>query len=137
MVRYARGMACEAIDKYHSSQTDNDRLVCDTLRAEINRGLPDAHGKVWHAHPVWFLSGNPIVGYSKLKDCIRLLFWSGQSFPTPGLSAEGKFKAAEKRFLSVSDTDRDLVQHWLRDAKTIQWDYKNIVKRKGRLERLT
>jgi hypothetical protein len=34
-----------------------------------------------------FLHGNPIVGYSKLKDCIRLLFWSGQSFDEPNLTA--------------------------------------------------
>ena len=60
-------------------------------------GLPDAEQKIWHAHPVWFLNGNPIVGYSKLKECVRLLFWSGQSFDEPGLQKEGSFKAAEKR----------------------------------------
>lgn len=50
------------------------------------------------AHPVWFLDGNPVVGYSKLKDSVRLLFWSGQSFRSTGLEPEGKFKAAEVRF---------------------------------------
>ena len=51
---------------------------------------------MWHAHPVWFLDGNPVVGYSKLKDCVRLLFCSGQSFAQPGLKPEGKFKAAAR-----------------------------------------
>ena len=28
------------------------------------------------------------------------------------------------------------VKRWLKKASSIQWDYKNIVKRKGKLERL-
>jgi hypothetical protein len=106
------------------------------LAQEIDRGLPGAENKVWHAHPVWFLSGNPIVGYSKLKDCVRLLFWSGQSFEEPGLSKEGKFKAAEARFTAADQVDTDDLQRWLAKARAIQWDYRNLVRRKGRLERL-
>lgn len=121
---------------YNIAQAGDNKLICDALRQEIDQGLPEAESKVWHAHPVWFLGGNPIVGYSKLKNCIRLLFWSGQSFTTPGLSAEGKFKAAEQRYTSVADIDRDLLQRWLEESRVIQWDYKNIVKRRGRLERL-
>jgi hypothetical protein len=29
-----------------------------------------------------------------------------------------------------------MLRAWLADARKIQWDYKNIVKRRGRLERL-
>ena len=92
---------------------------------------------IWHAHPVWFLKGNPIVGYGKLKDCVRLLFWSGQSFETPGLKPEGTFRAAEARFTARSQIDADLLWRWLEEARTVQWDYRNIVRRKGRLERLS
>lgn len=127
-------MKPETIDQYNEAQVGDDKRICDRLRREIDRGLPEAERKVWHAHPVWFLDGNPIVGYSKLKTCIRLLFWSGQSFKTPGLSAEGKFKAAERRFAAVAEIDRAVLQQWLEEARTIQWDYKNIVKRNGRLE---
>ncbi len=74
------GMKFDSIDAFHAAQADTDRRICDVLRREIDRGLPEAESKVWHAHPVWFLAGNPIVGYSKLKDCVRLMFWSGQSF---------------------------------------------------------
>ena len=42
--------------------------------------MPESESKIWHRHPVWFLDGNPIVGYSKLKAGIRLMFWSGASF---------------------------------------------------------
>jgi hypothetical protein len=106
------------------------------LATEISRQLRGAESKIWHAHPVWFLDGNPIVGYSKLKDCVRLLFWSGQSFDEPGLVPEGKFKAAEVRFTRVQQIPRKDLRRWLDKAQTIQWDYKNIVKRKGKLERL-
>lgn len=122
--------------KYNSAQAPGDRAICQLLAQEIDRGLPGAENKVWHAHPVWFLDGNPIVGYSKLKDSVRLLFWSGQSFEEPGLSKEGKFKAAEARFTAADQVDTDDLQRWLAKARTIQWDYRNLVRRKGRLERL-
>ncbi len=107
------------------------------LASEIARALPEAENKVWHAHPVWFLEGNPVVGYSKLKGCIRLLFWSGQTFAGQGLNPEGKFKAAEARFTSAEQVKLKLLRGWLAESRTVQWDYKNIVKRKGRLERLS
>lgn len=129
-------MSYEIIDAFHAAQSASDREICDALRAEIDRFLPEAESRIWHAHPVWFLDGNPIVGYSKLKSCIRLLFWSGQSFATPGLSPEGTFKAAEQRFKDVSQIDPALLRCWLDEARDIQWDYRNIVKRKGRMERL-
>lgn len=124
-------------EKYNASLAARDRRVCDLLAQEIEGGLPEAENRVWHAHPVWFLDGNPIVGYSTLKDCVRLLFWSGQSFRTPGLKGEGKFKAAGARYTSAEQVDARLLRKWLSESRSIQWDYKNIVRRKGRLERLT
>ncbi|PXA96247.1 hypothetical protein DMC47_18260 [Nostoc sp. 3335mG] len=124
------------IAAYNARQGDEDRAICEELRRIIDDNLADAESKIWHAHPVWFLDGNPIVGYSKLKGCVRLLFWSGQSFATPGLEAEGTFKAAEKRYTTLSQIGEEALRLWLADARTIQWDYKNIVRRKGALERL-
>jgi hypothetical protein len=106
------------------------------LAQEIGRGLSEAESKIWHAHPVWFLDGNPIVGYSKLKDSVQLLFWSGQSFDEKGLEKEGSFKAADARYTSVEQINKDDLSRWLKKSKKIQWDYKNIVKRKGVLERI-
>ena len=124
------------IDDWHAALTPADRAICDQLRALIEAGLPEADAKVWHAHPVWFLNENPIVGYSKLKSCVRLMFWSGQSFDAPGLAASGTFKAAEARYTAPDQIDAPLLACWLADARAIQWDYKNIRKRKGGLVRL-
>lgn len=124
------------IDEYHMALSPGDQAICEKLRALIDAALPDAESKIWHAHPVWFLDGNPIVGYSKLKHCIRLLFWSGQSFDASGLNPEGSFKAAEARYTDADEIDVDMLRAWLSDARAIQWDYKNIVKRRGLLERL-
>jgi hypothetical protein len=121
---------------YNASQSDSDRRICDTLAKAIDRHLKGAECKIWHRHPVWFLQGNPIVGYSKLKECIRLLFWSGQSFNEPGLAEEGSFKAAEARYTSKDQISAKDLKRWLEKSAEIQWDYKNIVKRKGKLERL-
>lgn len=131
-----KGIKHESIAGYHAVQTDEDRAICGRLRAVIDRMLPDAESKIWHAHPVWFLDGNPIVGYSKLKHCVRLLFWSGQSFDTRGLAPEGTFKAAEARFTRAEDVNEDLLAKWLEEARAIQWDYKNLMK-KRKLERLS
>jgi hypothetical protein len=122
--------------QYNLSLATADSEICRLLAAEIDRALPEAENKIWHAHPVWFLDGNPIVGYSKLKSAVRLLFWSGQSFDEPGLEKEGSFQAAEARFLAVGDIKLRQLRRWLRKSRDIQWDYKNIVRRKGRLERL-
>jgi len=89
------------IQTYNAAQSADHKRICDALAKAIDRHLPGAASKIWHRHPVWFLEQNPIVGYSKLKDCIRLLFWSGQSFDEPGLEAEGSFKAAEARYTSA------------------------------------
>lgn len=122
--------------KYNKAQAPGDRKICDLLAREIDRNLPEAENKVWHAHPVWFLDGNPVVGYSKLKGGVRLLFWSGQSFDEEGLHKEGSFKAAEARYTGVDEVDTKDLARWLEKARDIQWDYKNIVRRKGKLERL-
>ena len=122
--------------KYNDAQSPADRAICDLLATHIDRNLPEAENKIWHRHPVWFLDGNPIVGYSKLKDCVRLLFWSGQSFAEKGLEKEGSFKAAEARYTEVEQVDADKLKRWLAEARDVQWDYKNLVRRKGKLERL-
>ncbi len=124
------------IRAYHKTLAKNDKAICDALHAQITEVLSDAESKVWHRHPVWFLEGNPIVGYSKLKDSVRLLFWSGQTFDEKGLQNEGSFKAAEARYTSVDEIDAKALAKWLKKSIKIQWDYKNIVKRKGVLERL-
>jgi len=126
----------EEIRAYNESLPDSDKAICTLLLQEISRNLPEAENKIWHGHPVWFLNGNPVVGYSKLKNSIRLLFWSGQSFDEPGLQSEGNFKAAEMRYTSAEQIDTKDLKRWLEKSKKIQWDYKNIVKRKGVLERL-
>lgn len=123
--------------KYNQAQTPADRAICTRLATAIDKALPEAENKIWHAHPVWFLDGNPIVGYSKLKHCVRLLFWSGQSFQTTGLAKEGTFKAAEARFTAADQIDLELLSSWLAESREVQWDYKNLIRRKGRLERIS
>ena len=124
------------IAAYNKKQSVEDMAICNLLAEEIDKGLPKAENKIWHAHPVWFLDGNPIVGYSKLKDSVRLLFWSGQTFEEAGLHPEGKFKAAEARYTKFEEVDTKALKRWLKKSEKIQWDYKNIVKRRGVLERL-
>lgn len=126
------------IPEFHSAQSADDQAICEVLRKEIDNGLPDAQSKIWHGHPVWFISGNPIVGYRKLKGCIRLMFWSGADFHEENLkTGTGKFKDASVRYKSVVEIDVEDIRRWLTKARSIQWDYKNIYKHKGRLERLT
>jgi len=121
---------------YNGSHSPEESRICNLLCEEIRQHLPDAENKIWHRHPVWFLDGNPIVGYSKLKDGIRLMFWSGQSFDEELLQDGGSFKAADILYTSASEVNKVHLQRWLEKARQIQWDYKNIVKRKGVLERL-
>ena len=54
----------------------------------------------------------------------------------PELKAEGKFKAANRNYNDVKEINKKDLKRWLKKAIEIQWDYKNIVKRKGVMERL-
>lgn len=125
------------IQTYNDSQTKADKAICDLLQKEINSVLPEAECKIWHAHPVWFLAGNPIVGYSKQKAGIRLMFWSGADFDETKLQiGTSKFKDASIFYSDISDVDIQMLHRWLKKSCDIQWDYKNIVKKKGVLEKL-
>ena len=121
------------IQAYHDKQTVEDKLICERLHDIIEANLPQAESKVWHAHPVWFLDGNPIVGYSKLKGNVRLMFWSGQSFDEPGLVSVGSFKASEVRYTSADQINRDELKRYIEKGVSTQWDYKNIIKNRGLL----
>ncbi len=124
------------IAAYNREQVSPWKLICSRLAKEIDAGLSSVESKIWHGAPVWFLDGNPVVGYVVLKSCVRLLFWSGGSFEEPSLTPEGSFKAAEARYTSTTQINSRELKRWLKKAKAIQWDYKNIVKRKGKLVRL-
>ena len=131
-------MKHKSINAFNAAQSAEDRRICRTLMQEIDRNLPEAESKIWHGHPVWFLDGNPIVGYSKLKACIRLMFWSGADFSEAELKpGTGKFKDASIRYTDVTQIKKKDLARWLSKSKDIQWDYKNIYKRKGKLVLLT
>ncbi len=127
----------EEVRAFNDQQSPSEKEVCDKLASIINSQMPEAENKIWHRHPVWFLEGNPIVGYSKLKAGIRLMFWSGASFDEPGLKpGTGKFKDASHLYSEANQVDPQELERWISKSKTIQWDYKNIYKRKGELVRL-
>lgn len=124
------------IAEYNSKQSESDREICAMLASAIEANLAEAEGKVWHGHPVWFIEGNPVVGYHLQKAGIRILFWSGQSFGEAVLEAVGKFKAAGAPVASLSEFDWQAFVHWLNKARDIQWDYQNLPKKRV-LEKLT
>lgn len=125
------------IQNYNDELEAGQKAVCDLLANEIDRALPSAECKIWHRHPVWLLDGNPIVGYSRQKPGIRLMFWSGADFEEPGLDVVGKkFKDASVFYNEAAEISRTSLRRWLKKARQIQWDYKNIVRRKGKLVRL-
>ena len=125
------------IQNYNQQFSSDDREIVEKLVKIINENLPEAENKIWHSHPVWFLEGNPIVGYSKQKVGIRLMFWSGKSFEDEKLNIlGGKFQDASVFFNSVEEINENDLKKWLQKSQEIQWDYKNIVKRKGQLLRL-
>lgn len=127
----------DAIKTYNKTASETHQKIVEILANSIDEQLPEAASKIWHAHPVWFIEENPIVGYSILKAGVRLMFWSGESFEIEHLKpGSGKFKDASIVYTAVEEINVDDLINWLKLSKTIQWDYKNIVKRKGLLIRL-
>ena len=127
----------QEIEVYNNKLMPEENEISNQLATIIDSELAEADSKIWHGHPVWFLAGNPIVGYSKQKRGIRLMFWSGADFKEDALNVRGeKFKDASIFYNSVAEINPEDLRRWLQKSKSLQWDYKNIVKRKGKLERL-
>ncbi|HLW50762.1 MAG TPA: DUF1801 domain-containing protein [Sphingobacteriaceae bacterium] len=125
------------IAAYNHQQPEEYRPICEMLAREITAYLSEATNKIWHRHPVWFLDGNPVTGYTKEKRGLRLMFWSGADFEEDALNVKGgKFKDASIFYNSVDEINPEDLRRWLEKSRNIQWDYKNIVRRKGVLERL-
>jgi hypothetical protein len=60
------------------------------------------------------------------------MFWSGASFDEKFLiGGTGKFKDASIIYTVTDQINLKDLKRWLKKAEAIQWDYKNIVKRKG------
>ena len=125
------------IATHNQTRTPNDRAITDRLATVITNTLPaDTENKIFYANPAWLINDNPIVTYSRKKAGLCLMFWSGQSFDEPNLKPEGKFKAAEIIYTSADDINEEDLIRWLNKSVQIQWDYKNIVKNRGVLDRI-
>lgn len=122
------------IVNYNNELAPDFQALAKQFCANISETVPQAQGKLWHGHPVWFIDGNPIAGYSLKKAGLEVLFWSGQSFQKPGLKALGSFKAAATPL--QSEGDFAAINEWLQEAIVIQWDYSNLPKKRV-LEKLT
>ncbi len=120
--------------EYNTSLEASHREIAQGLCDLISKSLPSAEGKVWHGHPVWFIDGNPILGYSLKKAGIEVLFWSGKSFATAGLRPVGKYQAAGIAVDSLGDVAK--VSTFMAEAKSVQWNYKDLPKLR-QLEKLT
>jgi len=131
-------MITQEIHAYNAAQVGVNKEICERLAKLIEAGLPESTNKLFHANQAWFLNDNPIVGYDVRKKSVMLMFWSGQSFKTPGQEVVGslKFKAAGKLYTETSEIDESIVKKWLAESIKIQYDYKNIVKKKGQLDQL-
>lgn len=65
------------------------------------------------------------------------MFWSGKSFQEEKLNVEGdKFQDASIFFNDKTEINEVDLKRWLKKSVEIQWDYKNLVKRKGELIKL-
>lgn len=65
------------------------------------------------------------------------MFWSGESFEEEALQpGTGKFKDASITYTSEEEINIKDLKRWLKKSREIQWDYKNIVKRRGKRVRL-
>ncbi len=117
------------IAAYSKAQSTPFRAACDALRGLIDTALPAATSKVWHGSPVWFIDGNPVVGYNATAKAVNLLFWNGQAFDEPALKPVGKYGAAQAEFREAAEIDPEVIRGWLRKAKSDVFDSKAFFKK--------
>lgn len=120
-----------SIAAYVSAQKPALAAICRLLRKEIDATLPMAGAMIYHAIPVWFIAGNPVVGFSvTAKKQVNLLFWNGQALDESDLKAVGKFKAAQVQFGDIEEIDKKKLKQWLKKAGKDIWDYAGMRKKK-------
>ena len=127
-------MTATDIIEYNQALAGTQQNFAEQLADLFAASLPTAEAKVWHGHPVWFLDGNPVCGYSLKKAGLEVLFWSGKSFKTAGLRPIGKYQAAGIAVEAAKDVAK--VATFMAEVQAIQWDYKNLPKFR-KLEKLT
>jgi uncharacterized protein YdhG (YjbR/CyaY superfamily) len=119
-----RASGDETVASYERSLRPPLAAVCRLLRKEIDASLPMSGAKIYHRMPVWFIAGNPVVGFSvTAKKKVNLLFWNGQAFHEPELEAVGKFHAAQVQFAGVEEVDKKKLKRWLKKAGRDIWDF--------------
>jgi uncharacterized protein YdhG (YjbR/CyaY superfamily) len=123
-----------SVAEYSEQLAQELRDLAEQLTKQFTKQVPQAEAKVWHGHPVWFIEGNPVFGYSLKKAGLEVLFWSGKSFKKAGLKPIGKYQAAGISISTKSDVEA--LKDWLQESVAIQWDYKNLPKKRA-LEKLT
>jgi len=121
------------IAEYNAQQAGEFKAICDILLQEITDQIGKLPSKIYYKIPVWFVDENPAVGYDVRKDYVNLLFWSGQAFETPGLTKEGSFKAAEIRYRTAAEIDKDQLRAWLQESTKRVYNYRDIRKNRGAL----
>jgi hypothetical protein len=125
-----------SVAEYDAAQAPAAADTCRELRAEIERALPEATGKVWHGSPVWFVGETPVVGYKTSANGggVVLLFWNGQALDSSGLEPVGKFKAAQTRYEDASSIEVPALRRWLKLAGTTLWDVDEVRKLRARAQ---
>lgn len=114
-------------EKYHESFEEVNKSICEVLMQQIDAELPNCERKIWHGHPVWFLDGNPIVGYSLQKKGLRLMFWSGMGFDEPLLQdGTGKFKDASIFYNHTTEINTADLSRWLEKLKAYSGTIKTL-----------
>jgi hypothetical protein len=116
----------DPIRTYDHGVPARHKEIVTVLHGEISSVLKKADAKLWHAIPVWFIDGNPVVGYKSWPNRVTLLFWNGQAFDEPGLVAAGKFRAAQVHYTSADEIRVPDLRRWLKKAGKDIWDYKAL-----------
>jgi len=118
----------DPVAAYARVQQPRFRKTCDHLREVIEAALPQAACRVWHGSPVWFIEGNPVVGYYVTAKSVNLLFWNGRAFREPDLEPVGKYTAAQARFTRTESINPGHLRRWLGKARSDVLDSKAIVR---------
>ena len=115
-------MSADSISSYNAALDVQRAAICEKLRQNIDTALPQASSKLWHAIPVWFVGENVVVGYTARKTGVMLMFWNGQHFDEPELTATGSFHMAQIAYEDAAQIDEQKLAGWLAKAGTSIWD---------------
>ena len=105
--------------QYNHSLPPAEQAIAELLATEIDRTLPEAENKVWHAHPVWFSMAIRSPATANSRAACACCSGAGSRLTSRDWRRRAVSRQLEARYVTAGDVNVPDLQRWLGRARDI------------------